>query len=242
MIERTDRIDLRYTLTFESAFHCGSGLSRLLIDRAVKRDSEGYLLVSGSTIKGGLRDRCEQLARLFSLAEHSPHDDEAALREYVAPDSVSRIFGSRLYPGRLFVDDLRMIREDKEFLRRTLSLQTFERTQVSLSRQTGTAKPHMLFSSEFGMTGLAFEGEISGYIRDIPIDNQSDSPTFALLLLVAGLMSLDRIGGNKSVGIGRCQIKIVSLNINFTLHDPLAILERLADLEYADLEREGAQE
>ena len=49
---------------------------------------------------------------------------------------------------------------DRSLLGRSLSLQTSERTQVSLSRRTGAAKPRMLFSSELGLTDLRFEGEI----------------------------------------------------------------------------------
>ena len=241
MTERIDRLDLSYILTFESAFHCGSGLPRLLIDRAVRRDAEGYLFVPGATVKGALRDRCEQMARLFGLEVRSPHDENAALGEYTTRDSLSRLFGSRLYPGQLFIDDLEMQDADRNFLGRSFSLQTSERTQVSLSRQTGTAKPKMLFSSELGLTDLRFEGEIYGYVSDVPINDQPDSPTFAELLLVSGLMSIDRLGGNKSTGVGRCQIEVVSLNINGHLCDPAGCLERLVDLEYADIAREEAQ-
>ena len=108
MSERTDRIDLRFILTFESAFHFGSGLPRLLLDRAVHRDAEGFLYVPASTFKGALRDRCEQIARLFGLVARSPHDEHDALDEYTSRDSLSRLFGSRLHPGQIFVDDLKM--------------------------------------------------------------------------------------------------------------------------------------
>jgi CRISPR/Cas system CSM-associated protein Csm3 (group 7 of RAMP superfamily) len=240
MPERLDQIRLRYTLVFESSFHCGSGLSRLLIDRAVRRDADGYLFVPGSTVKGALRDRCEQLARLFGLTARSPHDERAALDEYEAPDLPTRLFGSRLRPGELCFDDLKMRSEDAESLRRSLSLQTAERTQVSLSRRTGTAKPELLFSSEFGLAELRFEGEISGHVSDLPVDDQPTSPTYALLLLLAGLMSLDRLGGNKSTGIGRCRIEIGTLQVNNEACDPGVWLERLDDLHYAELAREDA--
>jgi CRISPR/Cas system CSM-associated protein Csm3 (group 7 of RAMP superfamily) len=239
MPEHHDQISLSYTLVCESAFHCGSGLPRLLIDRAVRRDADGYLFVPGSTVKGALRDRCEQLARLFGLTARSPHDERAALDEYEAPDLPSRLFGSRLRPGALCFDDLRMRDEDKVFLRqRSLSLQTAERTQVSLSRRTGTAQPGLLFSSEFGLADLRFEGEIFGHISDLPIDDKPNSPTYALLLLLAGLMSLDRIGGNKSTGIGRCRIEIEALRVNNEPRDPGVWLERLDYLHFAEMARE----
>lgn len=240
MPERHDQLRLSYTLVFESSVHCGSGLPRLMIDRAVRRDADGYLFVPGSTVKGALRDRCEQLARLFGLTARSPHDEKAALDEYAAPDLPSRLFGSRLRPGELCFDDLSMRHEDKTFLRRSLSLslQTAARTQVSLSRRTGTATPGLLFSSEFGLADLCFEGEIFGHISDLPIDDQAHSPTYALLLLLAGLMSLDRLGGNKSTGIGRCRIEIGALQVNHEPRDPVVWLESLDDLPYAEIARE----
>jgi CRISPR/Cas system CSM-associated protein Csm3 (group 7 of RAMP superfamily) len=217
MPERIDSIDLTYTLTFESAFHCGSGLPRLLLDRGVQRDAEGFLYVPASTVKGALRDRCEQIARLFGLTARSPHDESKALDEYVSRDMLSRLFGSRLHPGQLFVDDLKMQHSERDFFgnsNNSMSLQTSERTQVSLSRRTGTARPQMLFSSEFGLTDLRFDGEICGYVSDLPLDDTPDSPTYALLLLLAGLASLDRLGGNKSTGVGRCSVQNIIMTIN----------------------------
>src|SRR5579875_3512909 len=68
-----DRIQITYELTFDTLFHCGTGIREGLIDRTVVRDSKGYLYVPGSTFKGILRERCEQLARLYEPGkqEHS---------------------------------------------------------------------------------------------------------------------------------------------------------------------------
>ncbi len=244
MPERLDLVKLTYTLTFESAFHCGSGLSRLLLDRAVRRDVNGHLFVPGATVKGALRHRCEQLATLFGLAARSPHDERGALAEYIAPDLPSRLFGSRLHPGGLYFDDLRMQDEDRNIFRHSPlrhKLQTTERTQVSLSRRTGTAKPELLFSSELGLADVGFEGEISGHIIDLPLDGEPGSPTYALLLLLAGLLSLDRLGGNKSTGIGRCRVEIKSLHVNREPRDHAPWMGRLGDLEYAEFAREEEQ-
>ena len=51
-MSRVDRIQLFYNLTFQTPFHCGTGLRSGLIDRAIVRDREGYLYVPGSSIKG----------------------------------------------------------------------------------------------------------------------------------------------------------------------------------------------
>lgn len=237
MPEQTDRIHLQYNLVFESPSHCGSGLPRLLLDRAVRRNANGELFVPGATVKGVLRERCEQLAKLFGLEPRLPHDEEAAKAEYEAPDLLARIFGSRRRPGELYFDDLKLSANSQQFFRSAgkpdYRLQTYERTQVSLSRQTGTAKPQHLFSSEFGVADLAFEGEISGYLSDLPT-NAAPQVTYATVLLIAGLLALDRIGGNKSTGAGKCRVKITNLKLNGQLSDPAQLMESLGELEYAD--------
>ncbi len=62
---RTDRIQISYALEFSAPFHCGTGVRRGLIDRSVTRDGGRYLYVPGSTIKGVVRELCEQLARFY---------------------------------------------------------------------------------------------------------------------------------------------------------------------------------
>src|SRR5690348_6969874 len=64
-MRRNDRLRLDYKLTFTTPFHCGTGLRAGLVDRTVRRDHEGYLYIPGSTLKGVLRERCEQVARLY---------------------------------------------------------------------------------------------------------------------------------------------------------------------------------
>jgi hypothetical protein len=39
-------------------------------------------------------------------------------------------------------------------------------------------------------------------------------PTYSLLLLLAGLRLLDRLGGNKSSGKGSCTCRITGLKVN----------------------------
>lgn len=220
MTERRNRIKLTYLLTFEAPFHFGSGLRFGLLNRAVRRDARGFLFVPGATFKGALRDRCEQVARLFGVESPSPHDEEATSDDTSRQGLVASLFGSRLTPGELYFDDARMHEEDREFVNpdrhgKNLGLQTTERTQVSLSRRTGTAGEGLLFSSEFGVRDLRFVGEIDGEVPYFPLDPQDDSlPTFPLLLLLVGLHSLDRIGGGKSSGGGRCQLEVTGFRVD----------------------------
>jgi CRISPR/Cas system CMR subunit Cmr4 (Cas7 group RAMP superfamily) len=227
-----DRLKIDYNLTFATPFHCGTGIREGLIDRTVVRDDGGYLYVPGSTIKGVLRERCEQLARLFDQQDiASPHDARAALQGLGTrkPSLVTRIFGSQNLPGTLSFDDARQdddeLREYDSGERNTgkgkyKSLQVNVSTQVRLDRPTRTAIPGALYTSEYGISDILFKGTILGWLDCTTITSQAAdqssvaAPTYSLLLLLAGLQMMEWIGGNKSTGKGRCACTITAIEVN----------------------------
>lgn len=242
---KSDRVQIEFDLKFTTLFHCGTGIREGLVDRTVVRDSEGFLYIPGSTFKGVLRERCEQLARFHELdgqatqLVHSPHNKEAALQGLGnnKPTMVTRIFGSQNSPGRLFFDDARQSEkdiqqydsqeEDEKGERsghgKYKSLQVDLYTQVRLDRPTRTAVPGALFTSEFGTNDIVFKGIIQGWLECTAIGsnlsadntkNPNQTPTYSLLLLLAGLRMVDRLGGNKSTGKGQCQCEITSVKLN----------------------------
>jgi CRISPR/Cas system CSM-associated protein Csm3 (group 7 of RAMP superfamily) len=269
-----DLVQLTYRLTFTTLFHCGTGVRTGLIDRSVIRDHAGYLYIPGSTFKGNVRERCEQLARLFDPTSGqpgaqpwgriaSPHDREQALHGLGPenPSMVTRIFGSQAIPGRLFFDDASLSSEEKARYVRQLqeeetpdrrasrrdytALQVNAYTQVRLDRRTRTAVPGALYSSEFGTGGLAFTGSIQGWLACRPIEavglqdksHANDMPTYSLLLLLAGLQMVERLGGNKSSGKGQCTCKIQGLRLNHHQIQPErwhAWLDYLQELAHYD--------
>jgi len=245
MPRRRDRIAIEYRFTFQAPFHCGTGLPAGLIHRSVQRDAEGFLTVPGSTVKGAVRERCERLARLFRLTVTSPHAP-AGLDEFRPKSSpVFALFGSRTHTGTLFFDDAKLSAAWRDFFspRHAPRLeaayrrwQVQERTQVSLSRLTRTVRPGALFTSEYGIQGLAFDGRIYGVIEDHELPDQR--ATFALVLLVAGLLAVDCLGGNRSTGAGRCTVTISSIGVNDQQEEPAELLKGLEDLELYDLAAE----
>lgn len=228
---KPDRLRIAYTLTFATPFHCGTGMREGLIDRAIVRDGQGYLYIPGSTFKGLLRERCEQLAHFYGHTNiFSPHDTEAALLRMgnVMPSLITRIFGSQHQPGLLFFDDARQSEGDqaqfdskepgdKPGNGKYKSLQVSTATQVRLDRHTRTAVPGALYTSEFGTNDLAFQGTIQGWLAGNPISAPSSEgakPTDSLLLLLAGLRMVECIGGNKSTGKGRFTCEIQEMVVN----------------------------
>ena len=238
----TERIELSYDLAFDSPFHFGTGLRAGLVHRTVRRDADGYLFVPGATIKGVLRERCEQIARLFGLRAASPHDGRAGLAEFRPnADLVRSLFGSRTQPGALFFDDAAMSAAWREFFdhpspalrAKYRAWQVDTRTQVSLSRLTRTARPGLLFTSEYGPAGAQFEGRVYGSISGLALED--GSTTFGLVLLLAGMLAIERLGGNRSAGLGRCRLQITSLRRNGMDEEVATWVERLGELELHDL-------
>lgn len=200
----------------------------------------------------------------------APHDAEAALQElgHAYPSMVTRIFGSQIIPGRLFFDDARLSDEDQgRYIReqdaemaqdrragRTSykALQVSTYTQVRLDRLTRTAVPGALFTSEFGTNDLTFNGSIQGWLECTPIEaaasqntrHPGETPTCSLLLLLAGLRMIERLGGNKSSGKGQCKCEIQELRLNehpVAMERWLSWLDHLHELAgYYDTGRDGA--
>lgn len=269
MPTKLDRIQIDYTLQFLTPFHCGTGMRTGLIDRTVTRDRDDYLYVPGSTFKGVLREYCEQLSRFFALDEQekekvtSPHNAKAVVRgQDRAPSMVTRIFGSQYHPGHLFFDnvlqsknDLALYSSDNSEDGRYKGIQVGTTTQVRLDRLTRTAVKGALYTSEFGIRHLRFYGTIAGWLECTAIDpgyhecfigkdDSSNSPTYSLLLLLAGLNMIERLGGNKSTGKGQCQCKIMQVKINqkdYAEVEWKRWLEHLEALEYYALMQEEVE-
>ncbi len=226
MEPRTDRIEIEYSLTFATLFHCGTGIREGLIDRTVVRNNQGHLYIPGSTFKGVLRERCEQLARAYIQSEQekqriaSPHNAEVALLNLGRkPTMITRIFGAQNVPGSLFFDDAIQSGEDALIeTEQYKELQVGVYTQVRIDRPTHTAVPGALYTSEYGTRDTVFSGRIQGWLSCIPVDGPSVllehiprtdlAPTYSSLLLLAGLQMVERLGGNKSTGKGQCECKI----------------------------------
>lgn len=248
----TDSISIDYQIQFYAPFHFGTGLRNGLIHRSVARDVDGFLHVPGSTLKGVLRERCEQIARLFNLEAREPHE-EALSEAHPSLDIVTRIFGSRFHPGQLYFNDAHLVKDQQAWfepstqskqvdeLRRDefRAWQTEKRTQVSLSRLLGTAEQGHLYNSEYGVRTLRFTGHIVGQLTGFTLSEEAPG-TYSLLLLVVAMQSLDgdSIGGNKSTGGGRMHLEITDLQVAGAPVNVAALLAELDNLEVYWVQRE----
>jgi len=205
-----EKIEFDYKIIFESPFHMGSGKSAGLIDSTVLKDSNGYLLVPGSVVKGLFRNNIEKVVN-------------SSLK--MLKTDFSELFGTESKEGKLFFDSAFMSINAKANFdsqsKRTLLTEVRMGTEVN--RKTGVVKNKSLFQTEYGVFlrdyPLEFEGKISGYV------NNAEK---AAILLYIGAKLTNRIGGSKTTA-GSCNIQTEKLKINGAEKNIVAIVENLRE-------------
>nr|HPQ40872.1 RAMP superfamily CRISPR-associated protein [bacterium] len=139
---------------------------------------------------------------------------------------VDRLFGTKFREGGLYFRDLR--------LPRTEQAKTVEQARVAINRQLKTAKDKHLFTTEYAEP-LQLTTRIDGWHEDL-VCYDDDYPPYAYCLLIAGLLAVERIGGDKSTGSGWLKKPIAITNIKYNgndvnLEDIFLILEESREYE-----------
>jgi CRISPR/Cas system CSM-associated protein Csm3 (group 7 of RAMP superfamily) len=213
------RLDVCFTFTWENRWMVGSGRGTARADHEVQRrkrypGDRGMPFVPGAQIKGVLRHQCELLAGALGLNVVSPHVTGASLPPDLLDNFrplaesklvVDRLFGSRCQGECLFVNDAEPVKVEEAGRIRLHS-------RTSIDRVVGTAREQTLF------VGEVVEG------RGHPLRSrlQARHPAGVLTLpdgcfpleyglLVAGLLGLEALGGDRSTGMGRCQVEVERL-------------------------------
>lgn len=204
-------IKLDFNIQIKSKWHTGSGEGNLVLDRLTKRDARNRPFIPGSTLKGVIRESCEKISRTLKFPEPSdPHqtdlkiqDSFKALKELKSP--VDRLFGNKFEGGHIFFRDARLEDDPPYGSQRTQS-------RTCRYRMLGTAKDKHLFSTEY-VSAMDFKTTIDGYHKDLNSFVEEDPP-FAYCLLIAGIMNVDHLGGDKSTGSGEVRILIERIEYN----------------------------
>lgn len=123
-------------------------------------------------------------------------------------DNTNEIFGSKGNKiSKIYFSNLKIENINKVF--------TSERTSIKLNKKRKVSEEKGLFDYEFLERNQKFIGEIE--LSDV-IDKES------LKLLIASLFHLDKIGGLKSRGLGKVEVKVENKSIDY--------LEKIVDEIY----------
>ena len=186
------------------------------IDVTLKRDSEGIPFFSAKHIKGILRSR----VREFKLKLEELGSEW--LNHISTENFVNKYFGEegdylkKNKFSQIRFSNLKLVLEDEE------EVQIGNRYGIRVNRKTKTTLPQSLFSYEFLVANNKFEGNFE--LNNNIFNNQEE-----LKFILACLFHLDRIGGMKSRGIGKVDVKIKIKDEEFELgkDDIDSIVEKL---------------
>ena len=114
---------------------------------------------------------------------------------------MDRLFGSRYQGECLFVTNAEPVSSEENTV-------TSVQPRTALDRVTGTVMEQHLFTTEFAEGGANLQGSIRAR-HPVGVLTQYDGGfPYEYALLLAALLSLDALGGDKSVGLGRCEIRL----------------------------------
>ena len=235
------RIELLYHLRLLAPVHIGTGMgfAKMVDDltaRAGPARGGGARLpyIPGSAVKGKVRSRCEALAQTLELRvctaptarpEQETRGERRCKRRLCV---ICGLFGSPYAAGPLHFSDALLTKEWQRAgtrLGRDLGTGremtdpfalTAVRTGNQIERATHTVEPDFLFSLEHTADDLQFEGSIVGQITPRPINGLNLTLPLEGWLFVVGLQAVDKVGGLRSRGWGRCRIVVTSLKVDGT--------------------------
>lgn len=227
-------IRIEYRLAVESAMHVGSGFRGVILDRIALKDACNRPFIPGSQMKGIVRDCCRRMAGALGLDSGlNPHDDTnpsvgLAFEQLGSP--VDRLFGTRTTEGSCFLrfSDLLPVSDHQQ--------RFGGRSRVQLSRVLGSARPHHLYSTELVESLDAeqvYRGRIHGWHERLAAEEGAIPVAYGLL--VAGLLMVEAVGADRTVGLGACRPVIDRLEINGQSREPEEALDAISDPELGDL-------
>ena len=259
------RLDIDYRIAWQGRWHVGSGYRSAVANRLQQRcraprenprsstkrctsavadrsqqrcrGGDGAPFVPGSHVKGVLRHQCERLAVALGVETVDPHagadEGDRSLVAHFQPLAksrllIDRLFGSRYQGECMFVTDA--VPSAQRPLRGTTVA-----ARTAIDRVTGTVMEQHLFTTEIVEAGIDLRGTIRARHPGGVLTQDDDGFPYEYALLVAGLLSLETLGGDKSVGLGRCEVSIEqdALRRNGKCVAPAKALRSFEECEWA---------
>ncbi len=221
------RIEIGLKVTLDTPFSIGTGaMADSIADKPLIKNAEGWPIIPGSSLKGLIRHECERIIRSLIPT----FDDQWSCRPPLAQNMcktgsicpVCRIFGSPWYPAPIIFDDLVLATENEEPPRAWKELHRLRKTNlrfgVGINRSRNVVAEDLLYAAETFAPpqALVYQGRIWGTLGE----------RREVALLLAGLQSASAIGGDRSRGLGWCQIE-VALTLDGQSVSPSELLQEL---------------
>jgi CRISPR-associated protein Csx10 len=223
------KIGFQVELKMLSDWHVGSGVGRPGdIDRLIRRDPvDGLPYVPAKTLTGIWRDACERVAiGLDGGIENGPWSawvelvfgEQPALYDRKRAQDSAQSIGTlsldpsallKPVPARLSVraatlpEDLRLLLKEKALAREAL---TFVKPGVRIHPRTGRARQDHLRFEEMARAGAVLTAQCS-----LALYNE-DNRRVASALLFAGAQLVERLGGKRRRGAGKCALSILEID------------------------------
>jgi CRISPR-associated protein Csx10 len=198
--------DFTLHITMLSDWHIGTGAGRVGdIDSLVKRDHHGLPYIPAKTLTGIWRDACELIATgldngnsngVWSEWLNYLFGDQPALEKgemEFAPIEAALSVRSAYFPD-IFINAI----AKKNLLFEAI---TFVKPGISIDSDSGCAKEDFLRFEEMVRAGSVLNSGCQLQLANLD-DNQKQA---AFALLIAGTKLIERLGGKRRRGAGRCK-------------------------------------
>ncbi|MBW4671578.1 MAG: hypothetical protein KME60_30165 [Cyanomargarita calcarea GSE-NOS-MK-12-04C] len=202
------------TLEMLSDWHIGSGAGTTGdIDSLVQREKDGFPYIPAKTLTGIWRDACELVA--LGLDNGTENGGWQKWVDYLFGEQPSIATQAIETPPRLAAlsiraaylpDKLRKALKDKSQLKEAL---TFVKPGIQIEAESGCAKEDFLRFEEMVRGGTILELKCK---LNLPQDEHQQCAAYSLL--IAGTKLLERLGGKRRRGAGKCQLVIINKNTN----------------------------
>lgn len=191
-----------------SDWHIGSGAGIPGdIDSLVQKDQNGLPYIPAKTLTGILRDACELVS--FGLDDGAENgvwqqwvnylfgEQPALAKEAIDKEPIPAALSIR---AAYFSDSLREVLKNKPSVKNAL---TFVKPGISIDSESGCAKEDFLRFEEVVRGGAVLEAKCE---LNLPTNKEQQKTAHALL--VAGTKFVERIGGKRRRGAGKCELQI----------------------------------
>jgi len=233
----TPQSSFTVTISMLSDWHigCGAGIPGN-IDRLVQRDKDNLPYIPAKTLTGIWRDACELVALGLDNGELDNEHDRPSWQKWVTylfgdqpadpnrsqkraeqfPHAAALSVRSAHFPQSL-INAL----ENKRELQTAI---TFTKPGISIDAASGCAKPDFLRFEEMARGGCTLTASC-----ELQLPNSEEQSKAAYTLLLAGAKLVERIGGKRRRGAGKCSLKIQVNNKPEQLDPWLDWLEQHSD-------------